>query len=584
MKVPLYDETIRRQTGGTGGQLTVQASAQALAGENPLQSLGDALVEFGFEKARIKNESQAANSVTAAEQDMQTVLDKVNRLPVDSVTETTVLEDLDKVVNSYLGGKINTVTNKPFLESKTSKQLFVTSVQKSLSRFKLGFRQSHGAKVLAVAKEKTIRGITTDVNEIIATDNQQDALGMLNALITTATTEVTDERGQPSVKYKGTIPNALLNGYLDVKGSIEVSESALKNIVTGRTRKLFFEEGGVLKTEPEDVVKELRLGVLEDDVVKKAFSLLDEDVRANILTNLLNEASQLEDEKFQAEQAKEDQVKADNDKLKSTIINYDPNDEDSVARAALAFEQLRRRNGFATITERNSFEDLLNPDDDKEDDKSTPAAYTALTILDANNQLTVDAINGFYASGQLTNTDYKHFMKAFVGEIADGRRNAEKRIKQSVNFDVAAANLSDTNELKTRLASDALIKLDKWANTVADPTDPESGGQNAGYQAYLRYAEKLSGELERDVLKEVQKRFDFFTRNFAQQAALAFGGSEFSGIQLDLTTGNKRQAIIDYLAKIKAAPGGESKLKSSYGFKAQVEVFLQNYASEEGLR
>lgn len=98
-----------------------------------------------------------------------------------------------------------------------------------------------------------------------------------------------------------------------------------------------------MKTEPEDVVKELRLGALEDDVVKKAFSLLDEDVRANILTNLLNEASQLEDEKFQAEQAKEDQVKADNDKLKSTIINYDKNDPESAAKAALAFEELRKK-------------------------------------------------------------------------------------------------------------------------------------------------------------------------------------------------------------------------------------------------
>lgn len=584
MKVPLYDETIRRQTGGTGGALTVQASAQALASENPLQSLGDALVEFGFEKARIKNESQAANSVTAAEQDMQTVLDEVDRLPVDSVTETRVLEDLDKIVNDYLGGKINTVTNKPFLESKTSKQLFVTSVQKSLSKFKLGFRQSHGAKVLAIAQENTIRGITADVNEIIATDNQQDALGMLNALITTATTEVRDERGQPSVKYKGTIPNALSKGILDVKGSIEVSESALKNIVTGRTRKLFFEEGGVLKTEPEDVVKELRLGALEDDVVKKAFSLLDEDVRANILTNLLNEASQLEDEKFQAEQAKEDQVKADNDKLKSTIINYDKNDPESAAKAALAFEELRKKNGFKTVQEINAFRDLLNPDDDKEDDKSTPTAYTALTILDANNQLTVDAINGFYASGQLTNADYKHFMKAFVGEIADGRRNAEKIIKQSVNFEVAAANSSDTNELKTRLASNALIKLDQWANTVADPADSESGGQGKGYQAYRRYAEKLSAELERDVLKEVQKKFDGFVRNFT---GLAFKFSEspgFQGIQLDLSTGDRRQAILDYLAEIKAAPGGEKKLRESYGIKAQVEVFLQNYASEEGLR
>lgn len=584
MKVPLYDETIRRQTGGTGGALTVQASAQALASENPLQSLGDALVEFGFEKARIKNESQAANSVTAAEQDMQTVLDEVDRLPVDSVTETRVLEDLDKIVNDYLGGKINTVTNKPFLESKTSKQLFVTSVQKSLSKFKLGFRQSHGAKVLAIATENTIRGITADVNEIIATDNQQDALGMLNALITTATTEVRDERGQPSVKYKGTIPNALSKGILDVKGSIEVSESALKNIVTGRTRKLFFEEGGVLKTEPEDVVKELRLGALEDDVVKKAFSLLDEDVRANILTNLLNEASQLEDEKFQAEQAKEDQVKADNDKLKSTIINYDKNDPESAAKAALAFEELRKKNGFKTVQEINAFRDLLNPDDDKEDDKSTPTAYTALTILDANNQLTVDAINGFYASGQLTNADYKHFMKAFVGEIADGRRNAEKIIKQSVNFEVAAANSSDTNELKTRLASNALIKLDQWANTVADPADSESGGQGKGYQAYRRYAEKLSAELERDVLKEVQKKFDGFVRNFT---GLAFKFSEspgFQGIQLDLSTGDRRQAILDYLAEIKAAPGGEKKLRESYGIKAQVEVFLQNYASEEGLR
>jgi len=584
MKVPLYDETIRRQTGGTGGALTVQASAQALAGENPLQSLGDALVEFGFEKARIKNESQAANSVTAAEQDMQTVLDKVNRLPVDSVTETTVLEDLDKVVNSYLGGKINTVTNKPFLESKTSKQLFVTSVQKSLSRFKLGFRQSHGAKVLAVAKEKTIRGITTDVNEIIATDNQQDGLEKLNALITTATTEVTDERGRPSVKYLGTIPNALSNGYLDVKESIEVSESALKNIVTGRTRKLLFEESGVLKTEPEDVVKALRLGALEDDVVLKAFSLLDEDARANILTNLLNEASQLEDEKFQAEQAKENQTKAENDKLKRQIINYDPNDEDSVAGAVFAFEKLRRKNGFATVAERNSFEDLLNPDDDTGNDKSSPAAYTALTKLDADNQLTLDAINGFYTSGQLTNADYKHFMKAFVGEIADGRRNAEKIIKQSVNFDVAAANLSDTNELKTRLASDALIKLDQWANTVADPADSESGGQGKGYQAYRRYAEKLSAELEKDVLDEVKKKFDSFVTNFAALASKFSESPMFQGIQLDLNTGNRRQAISDYLNRIKAVPGGEKKLRDSFGIKAQVEVFLQNYASEEGLK
>jgi hypothetical protein len=584
MKVPLYDETIRRQTGGTGGALTVQASAQALAGENPLQSLGDALVEFGFEKARIKNESQAANSVTAAELDMQTVLDKVNRLPVDSVTETTVLEDLDKVVNSYLGGKINTVTNKPFLESKTSKQLFVTSVQKSLSRFKLGFRQSHGAKVLAVAKEKTIRGITTDVNQIIATDNQQDALGMLNALITTEPQEVTDERGQPSVKYKGTIPNALLNGYLDVKGSIEVSESALKNIVTGRTRKLFFEEGGVLKTEPEDVVKELRLGVLEDDVVKKAFSLLDEDARANILTNLLNEASQLEDEKFQAEQAKEDQTKAENDKLKRQIINYDPNNEDSVAGANTAFETLRKKNGFATVAERNSFEDLLNPDDDKEDDRSSPEAYTALTKLDADNQLTLDAINGFYTSGKLTNTDYKHFMKAFTGEVSEAKRNAEKIIKNSVNFDVAAANLSDTNELKTRLASQYLIKLEAWANTVPDTTDLESGGQGLGYQAYRRYAIKLSEELEKDVLDEVKKKFDSFVTNFAALASKFSESPMFQGIQLDLNTGNRRQAISDYLNRIKAVPGGEKKLRDSFGIKAQVEVFLQNYASEEGLK
>ena len=339
-----------------------------------------------------------------------------------------------------------------------------------------------------------------------------------------------------------------------------------------------------MKTEPEDVVKELRLGALEDDVVKKAFSLLDEDVRANILTNLLNEASQLEDEKFQAEQAKEDQVKADNDKLKSTIINYDKNDPESAEEAALAFEKLRRKNGFKTVQEINAFRDLLNPDDDKEDDKSTPTAYTALTILDANNQLTVDAINGFYASGQLTNADYKHFMKAFVGEIADGRRNAEKIIKQSVNFEVAAANSSDTNELKTRLASNALIKLDQWANTVADPADSESGGQGKGYQAYRRYAEKLSAELERDVLKEVQKKFDGFVRNFT---GLAFKFSEspgFQGIQLDLSTGDRRQAILDYLAEIKAAPGGEKKLRESYGIKAQVEVFLQNYASEEGLR
>ena len=582
MKVPLYDETIRRQTGGTGGALTVQASAQALAGGNPLQSLGDALVEFGFEKARIKNESQAMNSVTAAEQDMQDILDKYDRLPVDSVEEDKVLQELDGVVNNYLGVKINPLTEKPFLESKTSKQLFVTSVQKSLSKFKLGFRQSHGAKVLEGAREQTIRGITTDVNEIIATDNQQDALLILDSLITTEPTEVRDERGQPSVKYKGTIPNALSKGYLDVKGSIEVSESALKNIVTGRTRKLFF-EGGVLKTEPEDVVAELRSGVLEDEVVLKAFGLLDEEARSNILTNLLNEASQLENEKFEADERQASQIELDNDNLKRTIINYDKNDPDSVAGAAKAFEQLRRRNGFETVAERNSFEDLLNPDADTDNDKSSPEAYAALTVLDANNQLTVDAINGFYASGQLVNADYKHFMKALVGEVAEGRRNAEKFIKQSVNFDVAVANLSDTNQLKTRLASDALIKLDKWANTVATPNDPESGGQNAGYQAYRRYAEKLSEELQKEVLTEVQKRFDFFARNFATQAEKIFKPEDFGGIQLDLTTGNKREAIIKYLAEISATTLGNQKLKAA-GIKAQIEVFQQNYASEEGLR
>ena len=215
MKVPLYDETLRRQTGGTGGSLNVQASAQALAGSNPLDTIGKALVDFGFEKARIKNEFQAENAVAAAESEMQTVLDEADRLPVDSVNEPTVLESLDKIVNNYLGGQTNTVTNKPYLEGKSSKKLFSTSVQKSLSKFKLAFRQSHGQKTLTVAREKTIRNITTDTNEIIATENQDDGLRMLNLLITTEASEIEDDQGKPSVRYKGTIPNALFKGYFD---------------------------------------------------------------------------------------------------------------------------------------------------------------------------------------------------------------------------------------------------------------------------------------------------------------------------------------------------------------------------------
>ena len=580
MKVPLYDELPRRQTGGTGSGLSVQASPQALVGSNTLGDLGDALVEFGFEKARIKNESQAAEAITAAQQEMQQLIDDADRKPVHSINEETVLGDLDRIVNKYAAGVAeNPQTGRSFLETKTSRQLFQTAVQKSLAQYKLGFRQAHGERVLQVAKEGASRQVIDTTNEIIEMTDQSEAILALDSLLSTQTTLI-----DGTTKYTGLIPDALAKGYFNVDESIQISSSALSNIVSGRVRRRFLDEEGNTIPEPENIVQQLRARTLEDKVTLDAFNQLSEDERAALLTNLLNEASQLENEQFEREAAEEDKAKADNDKLKSTIINYDPNDEDSVNKAKGAFEKLRKENGFATVAEINAFRDLLNPDDDKKGDKSTPAAYTALTRLDADNQLTLDAINGFYESGQLTNADYKFFMKAFTGEVAEGKRNAEKIIKNSVNFDVAAANLNDTNELKTTLASEYLIKLEAWANTVPTTTDLESGGQGAGYQAYRRYAIKLSEELEQDVLKVVQKRFEFFARNFAQLAATLFEGPEFSGIELDLSTGNKRQAILDYLAQIKATPGGESKLKNAFGFKAQVEVFLQNYASEEGLK
>jgi hypothetical protein len=149
---------------------------------------------------------------------------------------------------------------------------------------------------------------------------------------------------------------------------------------------------------------------------------------------------------------------------------------------------------------------------------------------------------------------------------------------------VAQANLNETNQLRTELASQYLIKLEAWANTVPTTTDLESGGQGAGYQAYRRYAIKLSEELEKDVLDEVKKKFNRFVENFAVLASKFSESPMFQGIQLDLNTGNRRQAISDYLNRIKAVPGGEKKLRDSFGIKAQVEVFLQNYASEEGLK
>ena len=579
MKVPLYDELPRRQTGGTGAGLSVQASSQALVGSNALSDLGDALVEFGFEKARIKNESQAAEAITAAQQEMQQFIDDTNRTPVGSVDEGAVLNGLDRIVNNYAAGLVkNQQTGRFFLEAKQSRQLFQTAVQKSLSKYKLGFRQSHGEKVLEVAKEGAYRQVIDTTNEIIEMTDQSEAILALDNLISPLTNLI-----DGTTKYSGLIPDALAKGHFSVKESIEVSSSALSNIVSGRVRKRFLDKEGNTIPEPENIVQQLRAGNLEDQVTLDAFNLLSENERAALLTNLLNEASQLENVQFEREAAEENKVKADNDELKRIIINHDPKDPESAVEAAFAFEELRRKNGFATVADINAFRDFLNPDDDKEGDKSTTAAYTALTNLDANNQLTVDAINRVYASGQLTNADYKFFMKAFTGEVAQGYRNAQKLIKNSVNFDVAAANLNDTNELKLELASEYLIKLDKWANTVPTTTDLESGGQGAGYQAYRRYAIELSKELKEDVFKVVQERFDGFVINFSRLAAALFEGPEFSGIELDLSTGDRRQAILDYLAQIKATPGGQSKLKSALGFKAQVEVFLQNYASEEGL-
>ena len=577
MKVPLYDELPRRQTGGTGSGLSVQASSQALVGSNTLGDLGDALVEFGFEKARIKNESQAAEAITAAQQEMQQLIDDADRKPVHSINEETVLGDLDRIVNKYAAGVAeNPQTGRSFLETKTSRQLFQTAVQKSLAQYKLGFRQAHGERVLQVAKEGASRQVIDTTNEIIEMTDQSEAILALDSLLSTQTTLIDGE-----TKYTGLIPDALAKGYFNVDESIQISSSALSNIVSGRVRRRFLDKKGNTILEPENIVQQLRARTLEDKVTLDAYNQLSEDERAALLTNLLNEASQLENEQFEREAAEEAQAAKDLAEKKKFIVNHDRQDPQSRAEAKKVLNQVLAEGGFESINERESFEKLLGIGSDSEALETDRDAFTTLTKLDANNQLTIEAINGF--SSELSESDFQYFMGKFVQESNDARRNAEGIIRQSVNFDVASLPGSgETAAVKTRLASEQLVALEKWLRTEPKPNDPNSGGLGKNYQEVAKYAEGLANQTEKQVLKIVQGRFDFFARNFAAQIPKILG-SKFASIKLDLTTGNKRQAILDYLAAIKEEPGGEAILTQPR-LRSQIEQFLQDFASEEGLR
>tara|TARA_R100000700_G_scaffold14488_1_gene20501 strand:- start:545 stop:2278 length:1734 start_codon:yes stop_codon:yes gene_type:complete len=577
MKVPLYDELPRRQTGGTGSGLSVQASPQALVGSNTLGNLGDALVEFGFEKARIKNESQAAEAITAAQQEMQQLIDDTDRKPVGSVDEGAVLNGLDRIVNKYAAGAAeNPQTGRFFLETKTSRQLFQTAVQKSLAKYKLGFRQSHGEKVLQVAKEGAYRQVIDTTNEIIEMTDQSDAMFAVDSLLSTEPGLIDGE-----TKYSGLIPDALAKGYFNVDESIQISSSALSNIVSGRVRKRFLDSKGNTILDPENIVQQLRARTLEDQVTLYAFNQLSENERAALLTNLLNEASQLENEQFEREAAEEAQAAKDLAEKKKLIVNHDRQDPQSRAEAKKVLNQILAEEGFESIKERENYERLLGMGGDSESLETNREAYTQLTRLDANNQLTLEAINGL--SSELSESDFQYFMGKFVQETNDARRNAEDIIRQSVNFDVASLPGSgEIAGIKTRLASEQVVALEKWLRTEPKPGFPNSGGLGKNYQEVAEYAEGLADKTEKQVLKIVQAKFEEYAKNFAAQIPKILG-SKFASIKLDLTTGNKRQAILDYLAAIKQEPGGEAILTQPR-LSSQIEQFFQDFASEEGLR
>lgn len=501
MRVPTYKQKTSFTTKGGGGRfLTAQINPSVMAKQGQVISeIGDDITRIGLRKLEVETETDVNVAKRAMNTELYSIREKYLKSQNPVKAELKAKAEMQTLLKQYVNGtKINPVTNEPYISTNKSKARFLSVGQDLLSSNILEYVKENNKLISEINKAN----ISDTTNELVKSAIDSDNFGEFN--------ERYQQIFSVNDKNPGVLRLALTNGDYDQNEYAAAFDKTAEILVDGLILKK-------LKSSPSALAAAIE--IFDDPsanvAITNALGLLDN--KADKRAKVIKLAKQIDDERVQEIEREEKEQIEKNDKLYAKIINADLDNTEELNKAIANHRILKTQNYYESTSKLNETEKLLGIQENKTNSdtkKSDRATIALLDKLDRNNVLTVQALEK--VAENLSDTDYKNYLKRIQTEINDGFKEAHTMFRNELNYSENLDTTSAAGKSIQLLYNQALQKLQSWKrsenkagkeitfNSTLDKADDIINENKLAYRKIMKesliaYLGNIKSQLERKI-------------------------------------------------------------------------------------
>ena len=484
MRVPTYKQKTSFTTKGGGGRfLTAQINPSVMAKQGQfISEIGDDITRIGLRKLEVETETDVNVAKRAMNTELYSIREKYLKSQNPVKAELKAKAEMQTLLKQYVNGtKINPVTNEPYISTNKSKARFLSVGQDLLSSNILEYVKENNKLISEINKAN----ISDTTNELVKSAIDSDNFGEFN--------ERYQQIFSVNDKNPGVLRLALTNGDYDQNEYAAAFDKTAEILVDGLILKK-------LKSSPSALAAAIE--IFDDPsanvAITNALGLLDN--KADKRAKVIKLAKQIDDERVQEIEREEKEQIEKNDKLYAKIINADLDNTEELNKAIANHRILKTQNYYESTSKLNETEKLLGIQENKTNSdtkKSDRATIALLDKLDRNNVLTVQALEK--VAENLSDTDYKNYLKRIQTEINDGFKEAHTMFRNELNYSENLDTTSAAGKSIQLLYNQALQKLQSWKRSE------NKAGKEITFNSTLDKADDIINENKlayRKIMKE----------------------------------------------------------------------------------
>ena len=493
MKVPTYKSQVKLNQAGSGNFLTVQANPNVYAQSGrAVSDLGQNILEMTVKKFEIEAQTQINNASSMLDTELYAISEKWKKYPHPQTAEASFINDIDTAIDRYSSGKRNDINGIPLLTNNLARNSFTAKSQELRLKYIREFKKHSNEKLISYNKANLsldIDALTNTVADISAP--QTDREKAFKGIFSTDSLKLDDG----TVMFEGALSRSYTDGTIDAEEVVTRREAALSSIIKGTMLNLMY-----TSSDPSSIAHGFATETLADPIMKKIFAELSEDEKFDLTKSFMTMAKNIEN---QRDGEIDDNNKELNNKLNqkfNKIFNLNPTipEEKKQIDSIIAdlMEKFHMDSTKWTQYDKyiKRFEEEDEDDGTSKNNQSDRATLSYLYQLDADDNLTLDAINNVDPK-KLTVPDFKMFMKLALKEKDDANSAAKIKISSEFKYEQYKDDNSDLSSLAKGLYFSTYVQLIEWR---------EGDGKNATYHEVQAEAKRLI-DLNKEPLKELVK-------------------------------------------------------------------------------